>query len=88
MGKSKVKKQAEVIAATLKRAERREPIPEDKSGKIAASRDKDSVKFAIVMNEKLISITMDWTFIAETSETAIVEYIFKHMSEIDGGTVK
>lgn len=72
--------QADRMAMLLKKAERGEHIPGD-NGKLAAARGKDSVKFAVVMDDKLISIDMPWITIRDTSEGGIAEYILKHMRE-------
>jgi hypothetical protein len=68
------------MAMLLKKAERGEHIPGD-NGKLAAARDKDSVKFAVVMDDKIISIDMLWATISTTSEHGIAEYILKHMRD-------
>jgi hypothetical protein len=76
---SKLKAQSDQIAKNLKAAERGEPQPGDGYGKIAAARKTPSVKFAIMMDDKLITIEMEWTTIAEYSEVALSEYILKQM---------
>jgi hypothetical protein len=72
--------QADRMAMMLKKAERGEHIPGD-TGKLAAARMKDSVKFAVAMDDKIISIDMPWATIRETSESGISEYILNHMRE-------
>lgn len=74
----KLKAQADRIAAHLKAVERGDPVP-DPTGKIAASRAGDSTTFAIAMDDKILTITMAWSTIRETSEAGIAEYILKHM---------
>jgi hypothetical protein len=74
-----VKNQADRIAAALKAAERGETIAHDPGGKIAAARSRDQVKFAIAMDDKIVSIEMPWATIRATSEVALSEYIVKQM---------
>ncbi len=76
-----LKAQADTIAAALKAAERGEKIASDPAGKIAASIAKGIVKFAVAMDDKIISIEMPWSTIRETSEVGIAEFILKHMRE-------
>lgn len=78
---SKLKKQADRIAMALKQAERGEPIAHDPAGKIAAARQRDSVKFAVVMDDKIFSVDMTWETIRATSEAGISEYIVRQMRE-------
>lgn len=73
--------QANRIAKALKQAERGEPIANDPGGKIAASLARGAVKFAVVMDDKVISIEMPWTLIRETSERGISEYVLQQMKE-------
>lgn len=76
-----LKQQADMIAAMLKKAERGEKIVNDPVGKVAASRTKPSVTFAVAMDDKILQITMAWDKIRETSEHGISEYILKQMRE-------
>lgn len=75
-----LRSQADRMAIMLKAAERGEHIPGD-TGKLAAARAKDSVKFAVAMDDKIISIDMPWATIRDTSEHGISEYILNHMRE-------
>lgn len=77
-----LKAQAEKIAATLKAVERGENIAADPGGRIAAARGKESVLFAVVMDDKIIKIDMPWATIHATSEVGIAEYILKQMREV------
>ena len=73
--------QADRMARILKAVERGDQVPEDKSGKLAASRKSDHVKFAIAMDDKLLSVQMNWDVIATTSEAGISEFILDRMRE-------
>lgn len=76
-----LKAQADTIAKTVKAVERGENPMEDRGGKIAASRTRDSVKFGVVMDDKILTIEMTWATIRETSEAGISEYVLKQMRE-------
>lgn len=81
--RSKIKAQADEIARRLKAAERGEKQTDVRfAEKIeAARRDKETIKFGIVMDDKVITIDMPWEMIRDTSEAAMSEYIVKQMSE-------
>lgn len=74
-----LRQQAETIAKTVKAISRGENPVEDRGGKLAAARNRDSVKFGIVQDDKVITIEMRWDLIAATSEVAIAEMILKEM---------
>jgi hypothetical protein len=74
-----LKAQADKIAATIKAAERGEPVDVRFAEKIAAARSKDSFKTGIVMDDKLITIEMTWATIRSSSEAGLSEYILKQM---------
>lgn len=74
-----LKAQADNIAKIVKAISRGENPVEDRGGKLAAARDRDSVKFGVVMDDKVITIDMPWATIRETSEVGIAEYILKQM---------
>ena len=76
-----LKAQADHIAKTVKAVERGENPIEDRGGKIAVALTKDSVKFGVVMDDKVITIEMTWATIRETSEAGISEFILKQMRE-------
>lgn len=48
---------------------------------ISAARNRDSVKFGIVMDDKVIKVDMPWATIREMSEVGISEYILKYMRD-------
>ena len=76
-----LKAQANNIAKIVKAVERGENPMEDRGGKIAAARNRDSVKFGVVMDDKVLTIDMTWATIRDTSEVGIAEYILKQMRE-------
>lgn len=76
-----LKAQADNMAVLLKAAERGEKIANDIGGKIAAARQRNAVKFAVVMDDKVLSIDMTWAAIRDTSEAGISEFILKQMRE-------
>ena len=69
---------AQRIAAVLKVAERA-AISADPTCKIEAARMRDSLIFAIAMDDKLIKIEIPWLTIVETSEAGLSEYILRQM---------
>lgn len=76
-----LKQQSDRIAMALKQAERGEAIAHDPGGKIVAARSRPSVKFGVVMDDKVLTIDMPWSTIRETSERGISEYLLKQMRE-------
>jgi len=76
-----LKAQADKIAATLKAAERGEKIDVRFAEKLEAARGKESFKVGIVMDDKIITITMPWAAIQSTNEAGLSEYIINQMRE-------
>lgn len=76
-----LKAQADNIAKIVKAVERGENPVEDRGGKIAAARNRESVKFGVLMDDKVITIDMPWATIRATSEAGISEYVLRHMRE-------
>ncbi|RUV12033.1 MAG: hypothetical protein E5X38_07400 [Mesorhizobium sp.] len=76
-----LKAQADKAAAMLKAAERGEKIDVRFAARIAAARYKESFKFGIVMDDKVITIDMPWALIRSTGEVALSEYILDQMRE-------
>lgn len=74
-----LKAQADKIAKTVKAIERGENPVEDVGGKLAAARHRDSVKFAVVQDGKVITIDMAWATIRGFGEVALSEFILKQM---------
>lgn len=76
-----LKAQADKIAAMLKAAERGEPIGIGFAAKLEEARGKEHVTFGIVMDDKVIKITLPWQRILETGEVGLSELILKLMRE-------
>lgn len=77
-----LKAQADRIADTVKRISRGEAVgaAHDPGGKIAnARKNKEMLKFGIVMDDKIITVEMTWELIEATSEVGLAEYILKQM---------
>lgn len=79
---SRLKAQADKIAATIKEAERGEKIDVRFAEKIDAAHAKESFKVGIVMDDKVITIEMPWATIRESSEAGLAEYILDQMREL------
>lgn len=63
--------QARKIACALKDAER---------GDISVpARARETVTFGVAMDDKILTITMPWATIRETTEAGLVEYIIRKM---------
>jgi hypothetical protein len=73
--------QAKTVAATLKAAERGQPLGTKHDEKVVAARANETVTFAVVMDDKILKIEMAWTKIRETSEAGIAEYVLNQMRE-------
>lgn len=78
---SALKKQADNIAQMLKAAERGDKIDVKFAAKIEAARHRESFKFAVVMDDKIITIDMPWKTIQSTSEVGLSEFIVREMRE-------
>lgn len=77
--RSAIKKQADRIAAMIKTAERGEKIDVRFAEKIEAARHRESLIFAVVMDDKVLKIEMPWATIRATSEVGLSEYIVNQM---------
>ena len=78
----KLKAQADKIAAVMKAVERGEKVAADPAGKIAAALARGEVKFGIVMDDKVITVTLPCATIRESDEAGISEWILAHMREL------
>jgi hypothetical protein len=78
---ARLKAQADQIAQTLKAAERGEKIDVRFAARIAAARGQSRIEFAVVMDDKILTIDMPWTLIRATSAAGIAEYIVSQMRE-------
>lgn len=74
-----LKTQADNIARVMKAVERGENPVEDRGGKIAAARNRGSVKFGVVMDDKVVTLDMPWATIQAHSEVSLSEWILKLM---------
>lgn len=77
----KLRAQAHHIAETLKRSAIGEKVADDPAGKIPASKERGSLKAAIVMDDKIINIDVPWATIEAASIPELCEFIFEQMSE-------
>jgi hypothetical protein len=76
---SVLKAQADKIAAMLKAVDRGEKIDMRFAQKIEAARGKESIKFGVVMDDKVVIVDVPWATLRETSEVGLAEYILKLM---------
>jgi hypothetical protein len=75
----KLKAEGDRMARMLKSAELGEKLPNDPAGKMAAARQREAIKFAVAMDDKIITIEMTWATIKEMPEAKISEFIVNHM---------
>ena len=78
----RLKDQADKIAARLKSLAAGEKV-HDPSGKVAAARAQDGITFGVVMDDKVLSITMPWATIRGTDEAGISAWIVDHMRGLE-----
>lgn len=78
-----LKAQSDKMAAVLKAAARGEVIPNPGGKQVHFTNDRTtgSIKFGVVMDDKVLTIEMTWATIREHSEAGISEYILKQMRE-------
>lgn len=76
-----LKKQADAMAAMIKKAERGERVDVRFAEKVAAARRGPTFKVGIVMDDKVITLDLPWTTISTTSEVGLSEYIVQQMRE-------
>ena len=74
-----LKAQADEIAARLKRIERGDVTL--KPHELPPSRGRQSVSFAVVMDDKILTIELNWETIRTADEKEISEFILKRMRE-------
>jgi hypothetical protein len=75
----KLEAEADKMAKIIKAVERGEKVAADPAGKMAAALARGSVKFGIVMDDKIITINMPTATIRETDEAGIAAWIIEHM---------
>lgn len=76
-----LKAQAEKIAATIKAADRGDPVPATFAEKLAEARERETVRVGIVMDDKVVKIDIAWATIRSTSKAGLTEYILGLMRE-------
>lgn len=76
-----LKGQADQVAKMLKMAERGEDLGEKGAKMAEARRNYPDVRFAVIMDDKTLLITMTWKQIEESSEVGISEYVLREMRE-------
>lgn len=77
-----LKAQADHIAKTIKAAERGEAdIAPAFANKLAEALARDSFVVGVVMDDKVLQITLPWSTIRGSSEVGLAEFILKHMRE-------
>lgn len=77
-----LQKQADAIANIIKRAERGEKADAIISGKVRAAREsKNSLKCAVIMDDKTIILEMPWDIIAHSTEAELATVVLKAMME-------
>ena len=77
----KLQSQADAMAKRLKALSRGEIDTHDPAGKIQSALKTDFIRFAVVMDDKVLDITMTWASIREMSETMIASCVLDHMRE-------
>ncbi len=73
-----LRRQAKQIVAVLKLAERRDPRA---PAKMLEARDRESVKAAVAMDDKIIILEVPWKTIAETSDIELQDFIVEQMQK-------
>jgi hypothetical protein len=80
-----LKAQASLAAKNLKRMANGEPV---KASEVCdpwrtggPSLKRPTIKFAVVMDDKIVAIEMPWSMIRETGEVALAEYILRYMRD-------
>lgn len=74
-----LKAQADIVARRLKAAERGERIDTQFAKSIEMARGRSEFKCGIVMDDKVIIVTVPWSIIRESSEVALAAWILKYM---------
>jgi hypothetical protein len=83
-----LRRQAETVAETLKKAERGDKFDAKYTARIAEARERGSFSVGIVMDDKVIKLDISWATIHETTEAALVEYILDLMRETKKGAIQ
>jgi hypothetical protein len=76
-----LKAQANMIAATIRAAERGEKVDARFAAKLEAARIRETFSVGVLMDDKVVVLKLSWEKIRTTDEAALAEYIFKLMQE-------
>lgn len=76
-----LREQARTTAANLKRAAEGVPVAPDPAGKIKSSLARGTIKFAVVMDDKVIKFEMEWKTIREMSAVELGDVILEQMKK-------
>lgn len=79
-----IRAQAKEIARLIKEAEKGNPVPPQFKAAIAAARERDVFKVAVVMDDKTLILDLPWSVIRETTRDALMEWIMDAMLERRG----
>lgn len=77
----KLTAEANRIASILKAAERGDKIDIRFATKIAEARKQEGFKAGIVMDDKVIILTLPWSIVREHTEAELSQYIVDQMRE-------
>ena len=75
----KLRREADNMAKIIKAVERGEKVAADPAGKMAAALARGSVKFGIVMDDKVITIEMPTATIRKHTEPELSAWIIEYM---------
>lgn len=79
-----LKAQADKIAKNIKAAERGESVAPEFAARLAEARARPAFVVGVLMDDKIIRITLSWDAIRGSSEVALAALILKHMREERG----
>jgi len=74
-----LKAQADEIARHLRAFERGEKVPVEWAIKIQEAKTKNSIVIGVVMDDKVLKLTLPWSIVQKTPEIALAAYILKQM---------
>lgn len=81
---SALRSQADNVADMLKRVARGEKIASDPAGKLERSRERQEVTIGIVMDDKIIQLTLPWKKIEDLTVEFLSDFIIDLMREKTG----
>lgn len=76
-----LKGQADIVAKTLKAAERGEPIDRRFAERVAEARSAPAIKVGLVMDDKHLILEIPWERIKELPEVTLSEWVLNQMRE-------